>query len=368
MVPEAEGARARRPLSQRWWVRLTIASFAVLVVAGIVAGTLLATDRGRGAPADAQDAPGPADTTTRPRAPSTTSAAPTTTTIPALTQPAPVALPPVPGGTLARGAEGPEIAAYEQRLADLHFDPGAIDASFDQALRYAVEAVEKLQGWPRDGIIDQAFVDVLATFRYPEPLVPQPEPDRVEIDLDRQLLTVYRQWQVALVTTTSTGNGRRFCGGADGCQYAVTPTGRYEFQWHVNGWRDGDLGRLYNPWYFNGGIAVHGYTSVPTQPASHGCARIPMHVSEHFGDFVAKGMPVYVLGTEAPRTGTAAPPAPAPTAPRPAPAPTTTPPPPPPPPPTAPTTTVAPATSTTTAPTSTTVAPSTTTPVPPPGP
>jgi lipoprotein-anchoring transpeptidase ErfK/SrfK len=26
--------------------------------------------------------------------------------------------------------------------------------------------------------------------------------------------------------------------------------------------------------YFNGGIAVHGYTSVPTYPASHGCVRV----------------------------------------------------------------------------------------------
>ena len=100
----------------------------------------------------------------------------------------------------------------------------------------------------------------------------------------RQVLTVYKGHQVARITTTSTGTGRKFCGGADGCQYAITPAGTYEFQRHVNGWRDGDLGRLYNPWYFNGGIAVHGYSSVPTQPASHGCARIPMHVAEYFGD------------------------------------------------------------------------------------
>jgi L,D-transpeptidase-like protein len=83
----------------------------------------------------------------------------------------------------------------------------------------------------------------------------------------------------------------------------VTPPGRFTFDWHYNGWRNGSLGELYNPYYFNGGIAVHGYTSVPTYPASHGCARIPMHIAEYFPSMVFKGMPVYVVGAEAPRTG-----------------------------------------------------------------
>jgi peptidoglycan hydrolase-like protein with peptidoglycan-binding domain len=279
----------------------------------------------------------------------------TTTTIPALAQPAPAALPLVPGGITQKGDKSIEVAVYEQRLVDLHFDPGPIDGTFDQKTKYAVEAFEKLHGWPRDGVIDQPFVDTLAVFQYPQPLVAPGEADRVEIDLDRQVLTVYKGWQVALVTTTSTGNGRRFCGGADGCQYAVTPPGRYAFQWHVNGWRDGDLGRLYNPWYFNGGIAVHGYSSVPTQPASHGCARIPMHIAEYFGTLVYKDMAVHVLGTAAPPSGSAAPsgggspaPTPRPTSPPAAPAP------PPPPPESTTATTAPPATTATTASTAST--------------
>ena len=241
---------------------------------------------------------------------------------------------------MKQGARAMEIGAYEQRLVDLHLDPGAIDGKFDGKLTYAVQAIEKILGWQRDGVIDQPFVDALANFQFPQPLVPadQAEADRVEIDLDRQVLTVYKGYQVALITTTSTGSGKRFCGGDDGCQYAVTPPGRYVFQWHVNGWREGSLGRLYKPWYFNGGIAVHGYDSVPASPASHGCARIPMHIAEYFGDLVYKDMAVYVLGTPAPTTGgplgpatPATPkPAPAPTAPPATAAPTTPAPPPPP--------------------------------------
>ncbi len=236
--------------------------------------------------------------------PTTTTLAPTTTTtIPALIQPAAIALPPVPGGSVGQGARAAEIMGYEARLVELHFDPGPVDGVFDAKTRTAVEAFDKLMGWARDGVIDQPFVDTLATFQYPTPHMPAAEADRVEIDLDRQVIILYKGYQVALVTPTSTGNGKRFCGGSDGCQYAVTYAGKYKFDWHVNGWRTGKLGRLYNPWYFNGGIAIHGYTSVPVKPASHGCSRIPMHIAEYFGTLVYDDMTVYVVGIQAPEGG-----------------------------------------------------------------
>jgi L,D-transpeptidase catalytic domain len=341
------------------WIRMACAALVIATIIGFAVGRRVA-QHGDGT-TDVAVAAAPNRHAPSATAASTSTLPPTTTTtIPDVKQPAPVVLPSVPGGTTRPGDRSMEVATYEQRLVDLHLDPGPVDGHFDQNLRYAVEAVEKMHGWERNGIIDQPFVDLLATFQYPLPLVPAGEADRVEIDLDRQVLTVYKSWQVALISTTSTGNGRRFCGGADGCQYAITPTGRYQFQWHVNGWRDGDLGRLYNPWYFNGGIAVHGYPDVPTHPASHGCARIPMHVSEVFGSLVHKDKAIYVLGTQAAPSGSASPPAgsPAPASTAPvttSPAPTTPPTAVAPPPVTAPTTTTQ---SSTTSPT--TAAPTTT--------
>jgi hypothetical protein len=41
---------------------------------------------------------------------------------------------------------------------------------------------------------------------------------------------------------------------------------------------------------------VHGYESVPITPASHGCVRIPMHISEYFHDLVTRGDSVHVFG------------------------------------------------------------------------
>ncbi len=123
------------------------------------------------------------------------------------------------------------------------------------------------------------------------------EPDRVEIDLDRQTLTLYTNWQPQLLTTTSTGSGEHFCGGVDGCQYAITPTGHFHFYELHKGWQNGKLGTMWNPYYFNGSDAVHGLASVPAYPASHGCARIPMHIADYFYTLVHQGESVFVFGT-----------------------------------------------------------------------
>ena len=59
--------------------------------------------------------------------------------------------------------------------------------------------------------------------------------------------------------------------------------------------RAGDLGA-------DGGIAVHGYPSVPTYNASHGCVRIPMHIADYFQGLVPDGTPMFVVGTRADST------------------------------------------------------------------
>ena len=123
----------------------------------------------------------------------------------------------------AGAATGPTTLAYEQRLKELHFDPGPVDGEYAQATEYAVVAVEKLlRTQTRDGVIGPKVKLVLEHFKY-KPAKPKAEGDRVEIDLDTQVLTVYKHWQPILITTTSTGSGEHFCGGDDGCQYAITP-------------------------------------------------------------------------------------------------------------------------------------------------
>ncbi len=234
---------------------------------------------------------------TRPTSVTSTSAkGATAATSSVVRQPGAVTLPALPVGGIGVGSSGAVVLAYQRRLEQLHFDPGPLDGRYSQDTAYAVVAVEKLLGLSRDGIIGPDVQAGLEHFSY-QPALPNAEADRVEINLDIQVLTVYRHWQPILVTTTSTGSGDYFCGGNDGCQYAITPTGHFHFQYLHDGWDTGKLGRMWNPYYFDGGIAVHGLPSVPSYPASHGCARIPMDIANYFPTLVTTGESVYVIGT-----------------------------------------------------------------------
>jgi peptidoglycan hydrolase-like protein with peptidoglycan-binding domain len=245
--------------------------------------------------------------------PTTTTAAPTTTTttLPPPPPPPPTdiiqppwsALPPPPGGVVGPGSRGPEVEAYEQRMTDLHFDPGPVDGVYDQRTVYAVHTLQKLVGGSPTGRITDGEVFALNFFQYRQPLVDAPEPNRTEVDITSQTLTLYETYQPKLLTTISSGSGENYCYDTPRenptshvCEDANTPSGRFTFYEFRKGWDKSPLGQLYNPYYFNKGIAVHGYESVPAKPASHGCVRIPMHISEYFHDLVQRGDVVHVIG------------------------------------------------------------------------
>jgi hypothetical protein len=50
------------------------------------------------------------------------------------------------------------------------------------------------------------------------------------------------------------------------------------------GWWEGDLGEIYRPKYFVGGVAVHGSNSIPNYPASHGCVRVSVPAMDWIWD------------------------------------------------------------------------------------
>jgi peptidoglycan hydrolase-like protein with peptidoglycan-binding domain len=191
------------------------------------------------------------------------------------------------------GDRGPHVRALEQRLADLRFDPGPVDEAFDANTAHAVTAFQKLTGLPRTGEATPEVQQALVTAQPPQPLVPTGAPDRVEVDLARQVLMLYKGGALTKILPVSTGTGKRYCEEGE-CGIAVTPTGTYRVTSRVSGWQKSPLGRLYNPVYFNRGIAFHGYPTVPTQPASHGCVRIPMGAAEWFPGQVPEGTAVYV--------------------------------------------------------------------------
>ncbi len=254
---------------------------------------LLALLAGACSGSGAEDAAPAADTTT---SSSTTSSSTTTTEASTTTTEATTTTTTAPAPTVfARGAKGPEIQAMEAKLADLKFDTGKVDGSFDAATGHAVMAFQKAFGHERSGKATLDLLDKIANAGEPEPMLASGGGNRVEIDLKKQVLQLYKGGALVKVLSVSTGNGKRYCVEGE-CDVAVTPGGSFKVNRRIRGLRVSRLGELYNPLYFNGGIAMHGSASVPAYAASHGCVRIPMNSSLWLFDNVPNGTPVYVLG------------------------------------------------------------------------
>lgn len=138
---------------------------------------------------------------------------------------------------------------------------GDVDGRFGPSTSHAVTAFQKAEGLPRTGVVDPATVERLAVAV--RPTGRSADGTVLEVDLSRQILLVVSAGQVDLVYDIATG-----------ASSTPTPPGEFEIYREIDGYRHAPLGTLYRPKYFNGGIALHGYTSVPSEPASHGCVRL----------------------------------------------------------------------------------------------
>ena len=121
----------------------------------------------------------------------------------------------------------------------------------------------------------------------------------IEVDLKRQVLFIVDSFgRVTHILPVSSGNGKLFTtqreDGTDNTRRALTPKGQYRITRKIDGWRKSELGLLYYPLYYRGGAAVHGAKSVPNEPASHGCIRIPMHAAAEFSSMIPVGFPILV--------------------------------------------------------------------------
>jgi lipoprotein-anchoring transpeptidase ErfK/SrfK len=182
----------------------------------------------------------------------------------------------------------------------MKYDVGKVDGYYDGMTVNAVLAFQKVEHMARNGRATDDVVARIAAATEPASMVPGGGAKRVEVDVNRQILLLFETNALYRVLPVSTGNGKRYC--VDGqCAYAHTPGGSFKTTWRVKGWHTSRLGKLYNPIFFNGGIAIHGSLSVPAYPASHGCVRIPMSAAEWFPSRVPRDIPVYVInGPKAP--------------------------------------------------------------------
>ncbi|GII04952.1 L,D-transpeptidase family protein [Planobispora takensis] len=208
-----------------------------------------------------------------------------------------------PGKTLRLGAKGAAVKTLQTRLKELGYEPGRIDGRYGGATLAAVWAFQKVNGIRPTSTVARRTWNALENPRPPKVLVPRGKPTRIEMNLTKQVMVLYVGGQVRLISHTSSGSGIPYCETAvwqgrkqQFCGSARTPTGDYKTTWRRDGWHKSYLGELYNPIFFNGGIAFHGALSVPLTPASHGCVRLPMHVAEVLPGLVGTGVPVHVRG------------------------------------------------------------------------
>jgi hypothetical protein len=233
------------------------------------------------------------------------------------------------GGTLRPGMQGAAVRRLQQRLAQLRYYPGALNGRFGTDTLEAVWAFKEVQGLATTAgadDVDPAMQQALARPQPPPVLVPQGGGLRIEVNLPREVLVLYRHHQVALISHISAGGGYHYrCPGGGTCGPALTPDGNYRAHWFAGGWLHVPLGRMYNPVFFIGAnFAIHGDIPIPLQPASHGCVRIPVDVANVLYKQLRispdRGTPIYIRGhapgtlIPKPRAGRsvpAAPPAPA---------------------------------------------------------
>ena len=161
----------------------------------------------------------------------------------------------------APGARGPIVRLLQSRLAALRYAVSR-SGSFDASTARAVVAYRKVRGMSRVAVASRRVVRGLLARRGSfRPKYPG-HGKHVEVDLSRQVLALVRGRRVDRIYGVSSGK-------------ASTPTVLGRFRVYSKTIGTNSLGMVDSS-YFIGGYAVHGYPSVPTFPASHGCVRVPI--------------------------------------------------------------------------------------------
>ena len=285
-----------------------------LVSLGLVACSAAEAEAPSTVATTATEAPATTSTTlaTSTTTSTTSTTSTTTTTVPATTT-LPPEVPVLAAPLVAVGSrDGLETARIQERLLQAGYWLMAVDGDYGLTTKQAVMAFQKYHGLKASGSVDTATALALTAISER----PQSRSERdgdvrngvlLEVDKDRQILMIVVSGRVEWVINTSTGNGQWYLeqNQKDPTKWeigqSITDSGRFKVnRERENGWWSGDLGEIYRPKYFNGGIAVHGSRSIPNYPASHGCVRVSVPAMDMIwaSGLVPKGTAVWVYGAD----------------------------------------------------------------------
>jgi L,D-transpeptidase catalytic domain/Putative peptidoglycan binding domain len=187
--------------------------------------------------------------------------------------------PTTPVASVVFGSSASTVARAQQRLLDLGFWNGGADGGYGLTTSQSVMAFQKWTGIPATGNVDENTAVALNRIQCrPSPGITSG--DLFEVDKAKQLAFIIRGGKALWVLNVSTGGNYDYTAtdqktGAKISDKAYTPVGTFRvYRVSDEPAYEGSLGTLYRPRFVVGGVAVHGYRSVPSYPASHGCIRV----------------------------------------------------------------------------------------------
>jgi lipoprotein-anchoring transpeptidase ErfK/SrfK len=181
----------------------------------------------------------------------------------------------VVSSSIKRGAKGVAVRVIQSKLARLKYVVSG-DGVFDDALGRALLAFRKVNRMSRVQKAGPAVGRLLARNKGSFRGRYRKAGRHIEVSISRQVMAFYEgKNKLTRIYHVSTG--------ASG-----TPTirGRYHFYMKTPG--TNAKGMVHSS-YFIRGYAIHGFASVPTYPASHGCVRVPIPNAQSIYDWVRIG-------------------------------------------------------------------------------
>jgi hypothetical protein len=183
--------------------------------------------------------------------------------------------------SLKKGNRGPSVAVLNDLLNELGY-VSSRGSKYSSATGRAVLAYRKVNSMARKEKATGSIFKKLAKGKGGFKLKHPGAGKHVETDLSRQVMVLAKKGKVDEIYTISSGA-------------PATPTIRGKFRFYRKDAGYNSLGMYYSV-YFIRGYATHGYHSVPTYPASHGCLRNPIPDSVHIYNWIDLGDPIYVYG------------------------------------------------------------------------
>ncbi|WP_443612965.1 peptidoglycan-binding domain-containing protein [Actinomadura madurae] len=124
---------------------------------------------------------------------------------------------------LKAGAKGSDVKALQRRLKELGYDPGKADGKYGPSTQTAVWAFQAVNRLKQKTTLGKSFWEALDAPKEPRPMAKKREKNRVDVDLKRQYLVLYKDGKPRLISHISSGSGEYYCAKDRGATVPALP-------------------------------------------------------------------------------------------------------------------------------------------------